>query len=133
MKSRLNFQYFKSKDDPNRFCISEFTDSENVVRETSKKSSFRGPFDKQYGKRAKTLSKSVTQHLYHIHWSLPSQVSWKKSLLLKCKILVLLVNTLAPDEKYSVLNRDILTIPIQMELSQKQKSFSQFFNAFLKI
>ena len=34
---------------------------------------------------------------------------------------------MAADEKYTVLNRDNLTIPIQMELSQKQKNFSQFF------
>ena len=44
----------------------------------------------------------------------------------------LLVNTLAVDEKYPFLNRDNLTIPIQMKLSQKQKTFSEFFAAFLK-
>ena len=26
------FKYFEKKDDPHRFCISEITDSENVVR-----------------------------------------------------------------------------------------------------
>ena len=98
----------------------------------SKKSRFRGCFDKQYGKRAQALLKSASQHLYHIHWSLPSQLSWKKSLLLTCQILGLLVNTLAADEKYPVLNRENLTIPIQMQLSQKQKIFSQFFAAFLE-
>ena len=56
----------------------------------------------------------------------------KESLLLTCPILGLLVNTLATDEKYPVLNRDNLTIPIQMQLSQKQKSFSEFFATFLK-
>ena len=98
----------------------------------SKKCRFKGQFDKQHGKRAKPLLKSAWQHLYHIHWSLPSQLSWKKSLFLTCQILGLLVNTLAADEKYPVLNRDNLTIPIQMQLSQKQKTFSQFFAAFLK-
>ena len=44
----------------------------------------------------------------------------------------LLVNTLAADDKYPVLNRDNSTIPILMQLSQKQKAFSQFFAAFLK-
>ena len=44
----------------------------------------------------------------------------------------LLVNTVATDEKYPFLNRDKLTIPIQMELSKKQKFFSEFFPAFLK-
>ena len=54
------------------------------------------------------------------------------SLLLTCKILGLLVNTLAADEKDSVLTRDKLTIPIQTQLSQKQKRFAEFFSAFLK-
>ena len=98
----------------------------------SKKSCFRGPFDKQHGKRAQALLKSASQHLYHIHRSLPRKLSWKKSLLLTCKILGLLVNTLATDEKYPVLNRDNLTIPIQMQLSRKQNTFSEFFTAFLK-
>ena len=98
----------------------------------SKKSRFRGPFDKQHGKRAQALLKSASQHLYHIHRSLPRKLSWKKSLLLTCQILGLLVNTLATDEKYPVLNRENLTIPIQMQLSQKQKTFCKAFAAFLK-
>ena len=98
----------------------------------SKKSHFRGCFDKENVKRAQTRFKSASRHLYHIHQSLPSQFSWKKAFLLTCQILGLLVNTLAADEKYPVLNRDNLTIPIQMQLSQKQKTFSQFFAAFLK-
>ena len=98
----------------------------------SKKSSFRGCFHKQYGKPAQALLKSASQLLYHIHRSLPSQLTWKKSVLLTCKILGLLLNTLAADEKYLVLHRDNLTIPIQMQLSQKQKTFSQFFAALSK-
>ena len=98
----------------------------------SKKSHFKGPFDKQHGKRAQALLKPPSQHFYHIHWSLATKLCSKKSLLLAWKILGLLVNTLAADEKYPVLHRDNLTIPIQMQLSQKQKTFSQFFAAFLK-
>ena len=98
----------------------------------SKKSRWRGPFEKQHGKRAQPLFESASQTLYHNHRSLPRKLSWKNSLLLTCKILGLLVNTLATDEKYPVLNRDNLTIPIQMQLSQKQKTFSEFFAAFLK-
>ena len=44
----------------------------------------------------------------------------------------LLLNTLPAGEEYPVLNRDNLTIPIHMQLSQKQKTFFQFFSAFLK-
>ena len=98
----------------------------------SKKSRFRGSFDKQHGKRAQELLKSASQHIYQISGGLSRQLSLKRSLLLTCQILGLLVNTLAADEKYPVLNRDNLTIPIQMQLSQKQKTFSQFFAAFLK-
>ena len=57
---------------------------------------------------------------------------WKKSLLVIEKFLRLFVNTLPADEKHYLLNRDNLTQPIQIQLSQKQKTFSQFFFAFLK-
>ena len=54
------------------------------------------------------------------------------SILVIHKILRLFVNTLTVDEKHYLLNRDNLTQPIQMQLSQKQKTFSEFFFAFLK-
>ena len=53
-------------------------------------------------------------------------------MLVLCKILRLFVNTLTDDDKYSLLYRDNLTQPIQILLSQKQKTFSIFFSAFLK-
>ena len=48
------------------------------------------------------------------------------------KFLRLFVKTLTDDEKYSLLYRDNLTRPIQVLISQKQKTFSQFSSAFLK-
>ena len=53
-------------------------------------------------------------------------------MLVVWKILKLFVNTLTDDDKYSLLYRDNLMQPIQKLLSQKQKTFSQFFSAFLK-
>ena len=53
-------------------------------------------------------------------------------MLVLCKFLTLLVKTLTDDEKYSLLYRENLTQPIQILLSQKRKTFSQFFGAFLK-
>ena len=50
-------------------------------------------------------------------------IKLENGLLLTCQILRLLGNTLAADEKYRVHNREKLTIPIQMQLSQKQKTF----------
>ena len=38
----------------------------NVVRYMSKKSRFKGPFDRQHGKRFQTLLQSDPQHRYHI-------------------------------------------------------------------
>ena len=52
-------------------------------------------------------------------------------MLVLCKFLRLLVKTLTDDEKYSLLYRENLTQPIQILLSQKLKTFSQFFSAFL--
>ena len=53
-------------------------------------------------------------------------------MLVLCKFLRLLVNTLTDDEKYSLLYRENLTQPIQILLSQKRKTFSELFCAFLK-
>ena len=38
----------------------------NVVRYMSKKSRFKGPFDRQHGKRVQTLLRSESQYRYHI-------------------------------------------------------------------
>ena len=44
----------------------------------------------------------------------------------------LICKALTADDKHYLLNRDNLTQPIQMQLSQKPKTFSEFFFAFLK-
>ena len=59
-------------------------------------------------------------------------VALEKSLLLIHKTQRLFVKTLTVDEKHYLLNRDNLTQPIQIQLSQKQKTFSEFYFAFLK-
>ena len=53
-------------------------------------------------------------------------------MLVLCKILRLFVYTLSDDDKYCLPYRDKLTQAIQILLSQKQKTFSQFSSAFLK-
>ena len=53
-------------------------------------------------------------------------------MLVLCKILGLFVNTLSEDDKYCLFYNDNLLQPIQILLSQKQKTFSQFFSGFLK-
>ena len=106
--------------------------SKNMVTSISKKFRFKGSFGKEHGKRAQRLLKFAWQHLYHIYSSLRRQLTCKKSLLVICKIPRLFRNTLSGDGKYSLFNRDNLTQPIQMQVSLKQKTFSEFFSAFLK-
>ena len=59
-------------------------------------------------------------------------IELEKVSLVRCKILRLFVNTLTAYDNYSLFNRENLTQPIQILLSQKQKTFSEFFSAFLK-
>ena len=56
----------------------------------------------------------------------------EKTFLVICKGIRLFVNTLTADDKCFLLNRDNSRQPIQMELSKKQKTFSEFFSAILK-
>ena len=53
-------------------------------------------------------------------------------MLVLCKILKLLVNTLTDDDRYSLLYRDNLTQPIQILLSQKRMASFPFFAEFFK-
>ena len=106
--------------------------AKNVIRYMSKKSRFRLPFRKEHGKRVSILFKLERQNLYHIYWSTRRQFSCKKSLLVTCKSLRLFVNTMSAVEKCSLPNTDNLIQPIHVQLSQKLKTFSEFFLPFPK-
>ena len=59
-------------------------------------------------------------------------MSWKKSPSVWYEILRLFVNALTADDKYSCSNMQNLQQQFQTLLSQKQKTFSGFWIAFLK-
>ena len=59
-------------------------------------------------------------------------VAFERSLLVIHKILRLFVYTFTADDKHYLLNTKNLAHRIQMQLSQKQKTFSKFSFAFLK-
>ena len=59
------------------------------------------------------------------------EVHWEESFLVIHNTLRLFINTLTADDKHYLLNRDNLVQRIQMNLSQKQRTFSAFFFAFL--
>ena len=56
--------------------------------------------------------------------------SWKKSLLVICKILGLFVDTLTEDGKYSLFNMNSLRQTIQMQLSNKESRLLIFLLVF---
>ena len=51
---------------------------------------------------------------------------------MSCEILEILVSILTADGKYPVQGFENLELPIQMELSEKQLTFSQFIIPFLE-
>ena len=79
------------------FVFPKLGTAKDLVGEVSKKPRFRRPFDKLHGKRFQR------------------QFRWKKSLFVICKILRTFVNTLTGDDKYSLVSRNNLTEPIDMQ------------------
>ena len=59
-------------------------------------------------------------------------MSWTKSSIVGFEILTLFVTTLTTDDKYSRRNMLNFTQQLEEPLSQKQKTFSGLFLAFLK-
>ena len=106
--------------------------AKNVVRYICKKSRFRLPFQKEYGKRVSTLFKFEPENLHHIYLTTGRQLSCKKTFLVIWKSLRLFVNKKNAVDKCFPPNRDNLMTPIHMQFSQKLKSFSEFFSAFSK-
>ena len=60
------------------------------------------------------------------------KLSWKKSALVRYKILGLFVNTLTAEYTYSRRNMQTFTQKVETKSFLKQKTFSGFFIAFLK-
>ena len=59
-------------------------------------------------------------------------IQLEKSLLEKWKFFPPFLKTWTANDKYSLISKDKWMETIQMDLSQKQKYFSQFFSAFFK-
>ena len=57
---------FKKKMTLIAYLFPKLRTPKNVVIYMSKKSRFKGPFDRQHGKRVQTMLQSDPQHRYHI-------------------------------------------------------------------
>ena len=133
LKSILTFVHFQTKDQCHSWCFSEITGSENRAKNKPLKS----PLSEE---PLLTNILKVTKHCWNLNGTTFTifidhcEGNWlrKKALLVIWKFLQLFLNTLTADAKYSLLNRDNLREPIQMQLSQKQERISERVSAFLK-
>ena len=98
----------------------------------SKKSCFRTPFANERVNGSQTLLKSARHHYYPLFSSIRSKLSCKKSPSVWYEILSLFINALKADDKYSDSNMQNFPQQFQTPLSQKQKTLSWFFIAFMK-
>ena len=98
----------------------------------SKKSCFGTPFANERVNGSQTLLKSARHHYYPLFSSIRGKLSCKKSPSVWYEILSLFVNALTADDKYSDSNMQNFPQQFQTPLSQKQKTLSWFFIAFMK-
>ena len=103
-----------------------------VATETSRRSCLRTPFGNQSVNGLQTPLEVARHHCYPFFPWISGKLSWKKTVLLWLKILILFVNTLTADDKYSCRNMQNFLQQLQTLLSQKRKTLSGFFIAFLK-
>ena len=104
----------------------------DVATATSKRSCFGTPFTHERVNEFQTLLKSARYHYYPLFSSTQGKLNWKKSPAVWYEILRLFVNALTADDKYSGGNMQNFSQQFQTPLSQKPKTFSGFFIAFLK-
>ena len=95
-----------------------------------KKPHVRTLMDSQDVKVSERLLKYARQYFRHIFWSLWEKITSKNYILVVTEILRHFANILTPNGKYSLSKSECLTNPIQMQLPQNQKVFSEFVAAF---
>ena len=103
-----------------------------VATETSRRSCFRTSFGNQRVNGFQTPLKVARHHFYPLFPWIPGKPSWKKTALLWSKILRVFAKTLTADDKNPCRNMQNFLKQLQTLLSEKRKTFSGFFIAFLK-
>ena len=104
----------------------------NFARPFCKMGRFRKRFHSQDVKVCQVLAKSPWERFYHVFSSFWENLVGKMSPLVLGEILGLFLNTLTADGKYPLADWENWQLPMQMQLSGKRKTFSQFFNPFLE-
>ena len=102
------------------------------ARKLCKEHSFRTGFGNQHVKASQMVSKSPWESFYQVFLSFSVKLIWKLSPLVLGEMSWVFVNTLTADGKYPVQGCENLQLPIQMQLSGKPKTFSEFFVLFVE-
>ena len=100
------------------------------VRKLSQEHRFRTGFGSQHVKAFQLLAKSPRERFYHVLLLFSRKLIWNMSPLVLGEILGMFVNRNAAEGMYPVQGFENLQLPIQMQLSKKQKTFSIFFFHF---
>ena len=103
-----------------------------VATETSRMSFFRTRLGNHRVNEFQTPLKVAMHHYYPLFPWISGKLRWKKTALLWSKILWLFAKTLTADDKIPCRNMQYFLQQLQTLLSEKRKTFSWFFIAFLK-
>ena len=103
----------------------------NFVRPLCKKRRFGTRFDTQHDKVSQILAEFPCEHFYHVFFSFWEKLVWNISPVLLGEILGMFLNTLSADGKYPIRDWENLPLAMQMQLSEKRKTFLQFFVPFM--
>ena len=102
------------------------------VRKLSEEHRFRTGLGSQHVKASQMLAKFPWERFYDVFLSFSVKLIWKMCPLVLGEILGVFIYTLSSYFKYPVQGCENLQLPIQMQLSKKPKSFSEFFIPFLE-
>ena len=102
-----------------------------LVRPHSKKRGFGTRFESEHVKASQIVGKSPWESFF-MFFIIARELTWKMSPLVLGEIVGVFLNTLTDDGMYPVQGCENLQLPIQMQLSGKQKYFSLFFVPFLE-
>ena len=132
MESPSNFKYFQKRKIVIGNVFAKLATVQGLVTSLTNQRRLKTSFDSHHVKRFQTLVKSSWEHFYHIFWSMWAEIIWQTSPWLNFCIIGLFVNTWTADHKYPVPDCENLPLPIQIQLSQEQKTFSRFFIQFME-
>ena len=113
--------------------ISKLQTVKTFVRALSKNRCFRERVDSQHVKLSEILAKSSWKHSYHLCSSFWENLIWKMSPPVLGEILGIFVDRMPADGQYPVEYHENLRLPIQMQLSKKQKAFFSIFCSISEI